>query len=380
EGVRYRQENFAVLLDHSEGDQRGDETTVMLGRVVLTNPEENPITAHLWIAMDHPEELLLDDNGFVLATADLKPEDGGARRLYESHRLRFYFDSCGKGHQRITSTPQWPSVLHYSVDLEPKGEHAIEYRIPFVTLDQDSWEALQVLDYNAERSETVDYWRRQIASGAEIEIPEPLLSNFSKAQFTHVAITADKDPLTGLTIVPAATFGYNVCANEAVHQIRSLEVRGYHDRAKDYLEAFVRLQGTRGLHGRYKSSEGALHGLKVSDDTDYQTFNYNLDHGFVLWMLAEHYKFTRDREWAGRVAPSLVAACDFVTRERRATMLNDSRGCRAWEYGLLPEGHLEDPPEFHHWYAVNSYAARGMREAAEVLADIGHPEAGRIKR
>lgn len=381
--IQYRQQNFAALLDDTqdnEPNQRGDETTVMFGRVVLRNLEDRPATAHLWIAMDHPEELVLREEGLVLVAADLKPQDGSARKSYEAHRLRLYFNKGGTGDLRVTSSVDWPSILRYSIELEPKGAHAIEYRIPFVTLqDKHGWETLRALDHDAKLAETLDYWRREIASGAKMEVPEPLLNEFNRGQLTHIAITADKDPTTRLMMVPAATFGYNVCANEAMHQVRALEVRGHHRRAERYLEPFIQLQGTRNLHGRYKSAGGALHGLRVSEDTDYQTFNYNLDHGFVLWMLAEHYKFTRDREWANRVAPNLVAACDFITRERKATMLTDSEGRKVWQYGLLPEGHLEDPPEFHHWYAVNSYAARGIRDAAEVLAEIGHPEAKRIK-
>jgi hypothetical protein len=44
----------------------------------------------------------------------------------------------------------------------------------------------------------------------------------------------------------------------------------------------------------------------------------------------------------------------------------------------LPPGHLEDPPEWLWWFAVNAYACRGMEAAAESLAEIEHPEADRI--
>jgi hypothetical protein len=46
---------------------------------------------------------------------------------------------------------------------------------------------------------------------------------------------------------------------------------------------------------------------------------------------------------------------------------------------LLPAGHLEDNPEWWHWFAVNAHAYAGMRAIGEVLTGGGHPEAARIK-
>ncbi len=381
--ISYRQESFAALLDGKQKDepkQRGDETTILFCKISIANLQEKPATALLWIAMDHPERLEIED-GFILAMQDLQPANGKSIISYKQPRLRLYFNKNYKGNLDVTSTPEWQSVVRYSINLGPKQSHDIELRVPFITFQgMEGRQEITKPNYKDKYNETIKYWKSVINTGARIETPEPLLNDFIRFQVTHIAITADKDPLTGLTMVPAATYAYSVCANEAMHQVRSLDLRGHHKRAEKYLEPFLKLQGTRNLHGRFKDPTGALHGLRVSDDIDYQTFNYNLDHGFVLWMLAEHYKITRDKKWAEKIAPNLIAACDFVTRERKATMNTDTQGNKVWEYGLLPPGHLEDPPEFHYWYAVNAYAARGMIETAKVLKEIKHPDAERIER
>jgi hypothetical protein len=211
-------------------------------------------------------------------------------------------------------------------------------------------------------------------------VPDALLSDFYKANLAHILITGDRDPFNGTYVLPAATYGYNVCLNESCHQIRSLEMRGLHAEAAKYLEAFLAGQSTMGLHGRFSDKLGVLHGLP-SQKGDYQGFRYNLDHGFALWMLNEHYRFTRDRDWLQTNAGALVAACDFVTRQRTRTEESDTlaRDDIRWGMGLLPPGHLEDPPEWLWWFAVNAYAARGMRATAESLAEIGHPEATRVR-
>lgn len=132
--------------------------------------------------------------------------------------------------------------------------------------------------------------------------------------------------LFALLLLPAQFVPGSIClspANEACHEVRSLDLRGYSELAEEYLEPFIRLQGTRPLHRRFRSAEGVFHGLRVKENVDYQTFSYNLDHGFALWMLCEHFRLMGDTEWLGRVAPNIVKSCDFITRERKATQLTD---------------------------------------------------------
>lgn len=200
-----------------------------------------------------------------------------------------------------------------------------------------------------------------------------LVDDFYRATLPHVLITADRDPGSGVYVVPAATFAYGACGNEACLQIRQLDYRGYHRFAEACLEAFVITQGRGAPDGNFGSGAGWLQGVEVYDgQADGSAFGYNLDHGFILTCLAEHYLLTRDGSWLQRVAPSLVAGCDFVTRERQSTMVEEE-GERSRAWGLLPAGHLEDNPEWRHWFAVNAHAHLGMRRCGEALADIGHP-------
>ena len=52
----------------------------------------------------------------------------------------------------------------------------------------------------------------------------------------------------------------------------------------------------------------------------------------------------------------------------------------AREYGLLPASSLEDNSDWANWFSINSYAWAGMDRAARALADIGHPDAARIRQ
>jgi hypothetical protein len=107
-------------------------------------------------------------------------------------------------------------------------------------------------------------------------------------------------------------------------------------------------------------------------------FSYNLDPGFIMRTMAEHYCYTGDRAWLERATPHLIAACEFVIRERRATMACAPSGAQVVEWGLLPAGHLEDNPEWRYWFAVNAHSYAGLAAIAGVLAEVGHPEGERL--
>ena len=97
-----------------------------------------------------------------------------------------------------------------------------------------------------------------------------------------------------------------------------------------------------------------------------------------MWGMAEHWRLTRDKAWMERVAPHLVKACDWVIRERQATMTQQPDGSRPIEYGFLPAGGLEDVQDYWYWVATNAATVWGFDALAAALADYGHPEAARL--
>jgi hypothetical protein len=105
-----------------------------------------------------------------------------------------------------------------------------------------------------------------------------------------------------------------------------------------------------------------------------------MHHGWILWTLAEHARWANDAAYAKRVAPNVIAACDWITRERQATKVKNPDGSKPLEWGLAPAGDLEDVEEYLYYYSTNAYYHAGMRAAAKMLRDIGHPDADRVAR
>jgi hypothetical protein len=391
--IEYEQTAFAALLEGPITDQdarRGDEDVVAMLRFHVRNATHSRKRACLWLAIAPQEQVELRD-GNLVALGRMVPAEPVARQWrldpYESPVLRCTLCTGGRG--ALTTVPYVdgtettraiPTALLYEVELRGGEAHTITIAAPFVSLaHQEDWQRVKALDLDAKLADVLAYWRGYISSGGQIDVPDRILSDLHRAVRVHVAISADKDPVSGLVVVPAATYAYGVCANEACWQIGMLDQAGHHDRAETYLETFLATQGMSHLDGDFSSSEGVMQGLDLDAGVPHRSgFAYNLDPGFVMECLAEHYRLTGDRTWLRRVAHRLIAACDFVIRERERTKRRGPNGEPVVRWGLLPAGHLEDNPEWRHWFAVNAHAHNGMRALAKALAEIEHPEAGRL--
>ncbi len=275
----------------------------------------------------------------------------------------------------------WIQGICLEGTLAPGSEGTTLFALPFLPrLTSLQRRQLGALNYEQERAKVAAYWRAIAESGVRFDVPEPRLVSFSRAMLVHLRLSTTKDPKSGLFMVPAASYDYQVFANESCFQILALDALGDHQTAADYLETFIQLQGSKPFPGTYSGDQRAVyHGAKVNPDYDYTAADYNLDHGTVLWTLAEHYFMTRDQRWLAHAAPGMVRAADWITEQRRQTMALED-GQPVAEYGLLPAGHLEDNPDWGHWFAVNAYASAGMSRLGEALRETGHPEAARINR
>ena len=371
--VEYEEEAFATLLSgplSSEDPARSEQTpAVLLLRIRARNSSATPQTSHLWLGMESAEPLALGENW--LLTADNGRSVRAAIRAAAGQFLGI--DPC-------EDTGRKMQALHVAAPLGPNQETTLYVNLPFIpNLSDDERAALKRLDFASERSRVVDYWRGVVASGMPFQVPEERFNTFARGLIARIRISATKDPKSGIYMVPASSWGYPVFANEAVFQCQLLDAAGYKDLAAKYLQAQIDLQGSKPFDGTFTEQKAVYHGARVDAEYDYTAHQYNLDHGTVLWSLAEHYLMTRDRDWLARSAPSMKRAADWVVEQRKLTQVTDN-GSPCPEYGLLPAGHLEDNADWGHWFSVNAYASIGMTELAESLEDVHDSDAARYRR
>ncbi len=412
--VEYRQTSFATLMGATPATAVGDEDIMVMNRITLRNASSEARTAHLMLETYPGEQLALQGDALV-ACGRVRPGDtpdvGWTVQPYPAHYLRAQVRPGGRGEMRcipftaagttsLSMQPQFgfegydhnpvrqppsscvPTTLLYEVELGAYETHTIDMLLPYPSLAEETdWAALRERSFDAELERVRRYWRAFAEDGASLTLPdEDKLNAFAQAVPWHVALTAMRDLRTGLYMVPAGTYGYGSCGNEASLQIRMLDYLGYHADAETYLETFIVSQGTGSMDGNFASNDGALVANNYGGYSDNITslFAYNLDHGYILSCLVDHYRLTGNRAWLTRIAGTLVKACDYIFTERKATMKIDDNGEKVSYYGLMPHGHLEDNPEWRCWFAVNAQACGGILAAAQALNDIGHPEAARV--
>lgn len=415
--IEYKQTSFATLRDTlliGSHDLKGDEDIVILNRIEIRNASADTHVSRLYVELYPGENLKLIGNNLV-ATGRVVPDN----TVQYGWRVQKYNDDCmrlaakpEKGELRcipkvcngvipkymypgnyydhmyydgpainLEATSSIPGTLLHEVELGSFETCTIDFVIPYNTPTECSeMEAVSLFDFDEQKELITEFWRNFYKKASVMELPdEKHINDFMKAVPWHIIMTAMREPTTGNYIVPAATYSYMACGNEACMQIRLMDYLGYHDFAEKYLDAYVNGQGTNGLDGNFSSKEGALvavnYGGRRSNDDQ---FAYNLDHGYILWCFADHYMLTGDKEWLKRVSKTIVDGCEFVFREREANKKYDENGEKVSYYGLMPHGHLEDNKEWRCWFAVNGHACGGIIKCAKALADINHPEAERI--
>ena len=371
EGLLYLEEGFATLLEGplSPYDVNRYEQTpsILMVKLNISNPTNEERTSHVWLkaeTLDHPllQDLFILDqkNGKNYIRAKIKLPEGVSQSDIKLVQNAFDLPLNIPANQTVT--------LYLSV--------------PFVgDLTDSSREKISSLDYSTERQRVVSYWRNMVNEFTAFNVPERKFNEMAGSVITHIRMSTTKDPKSGLFMVPAASFGYQVYSNESAFQIVFLDKIGDHRTAASYLETFLKLQGTDPMPGTFTGDQSAVfHGGKVDKEYNYTSGPYNLDHGTVLWALGQHYLMSRDSVWLKHASPKMFQAAEWIIEQRNQTKMKDKDGVPVLHYGLLPAGQLEDNNDWGFWFAVNAYAYLGLHAAAEAFKQAGLPQAARLEK
>jgi hypothetical protein len=350
EGIAITQTALVTAIGgvHPEGPApEGDTAAVWMAEFSLTNTGSAAASFRLPLRFNHAT-WHVDTDGWLLSDSRRRAQVAGDGVRVESGTV-----------------PTWAWTL------PPGGHGRLLVKLPYVVLTEPSeFASVERLDWERELAAVSGYWRRRLDEGARLVTPEPMLNEFYRSHAMHLLVNCELEPDSRRRFARVGSFGYGAYGNESCMMVVDLERRGYHREAQECLDAWLEYQGTAQLPGDFSSREGVLYGAG-----GYEAGGYNQHHGWILWMLAEHYRFTRDRPWLERAAPGVVAGADWIIRETART-----RDRHPLERGLLPAGSLEDIGDWWTWLSTSCYTWRGLANAGWALSEIGHPEAGRIRR
>jgi hypothetical protein len=354
-GVHIVQTAFATALDGAQANgpvPAADALTVCLMKFIFTNITAAPQTATLPMTYKSGEAL-----------KPLQCDEKGLLWLGDNVRGQVLADKA-------------PAVeaetLNWTWTLAPGESKTIVVKIPYLVLTEKSEQAaLVALDFEKEAHEVAGYWRRRLDESARLITPEPMLNEFYRAHAGHLLINCEGDPESaGRRIARVGSFSYGAFGNESCMMVVDLDRRGYHKEAQECLDAWLHYQGTVALPGDFSTKKGILYGAG-----GLESGGYNQHHGWILWMLGEHYRFTRDDAWLRGAAPGILAGADWIINETKRTANRHEL-----ERGLLPAGSLEDIGDWWTWLSTSCYTWRGLDSAAWALEQIHHPEAPRVRK
>jgi hypothetical protein len=354
-GVRILQTAFATQLNGAKADgavPAADTFAVFLAKFVFTNITGSPQTASLPLSYrsgDTPKPLRLDEKGLLW--------------LGDNVRGQVLADK---------SPAAEAETLNWTWTLAPGESKTVVVKIPYPVLTEKAEHAaLAALDFDKEQHEVAGYWRRRLDESARLTTPEPMLNEFYRAHAGHLLINCEGDSESAeRRFARVGSFSYGAYGNESCMMVVDLDRRGYHKEAQECLDAWLHYQGTVALPGDFSTRKGVLYGAGCLE-----AGGYNQHHGWILWMLGEHYRFTRDEAWLRRAAPGIVAGADWIIGETKRTANRQEL-----ERGLLPAGSLEDIGDWWPWLSTSCYTWRGLDTAAWALEQINHPEAARARK
>ena len=353
-GAQIEQIAFVAPLEGFRGEEPPppDTTAVFLARFVFRNPSPRTAVVSLRLdrrAGDRSVPWQVDADGFL------------------EFEGRILGQVVGVGGP---PTIEGGAPVYYW-QIPTGAMRSVSVKLPYVPLSGPAErEALGALAFDAQMEATAAIWRRRLDRSARLITPEPMLNEFYRAHAAHLLINCEKEPGGDVRFARVGSFAYGAYGNESCMMVVDLDRRGYHEEARQCLDAWLKYQGTAPLPGDFSDQKGVLYGAG-----GYEAGGYNQHHGWILWCLAEHYRFTRDRDWLQKAAPGILEAAEWIVRERKRTAARADLG-----RGLLPAGSLEDIGDWWFWLSTNAYTWRGLDAAAWAMEQLGHPDAARLRK
>lgn len=192
-----------------------------------------------------------------------------------------------------------------------------------------------------------DRWKILQSEGMQLTMPEPRVSNGSRAWMAYNLLNVDKRN-GQFEIHDGSGFYEEMYGYSVALFINALDLYGRHKLAEKYIDSWLSFQQPDGL----------------------LTANYGLpDMGSTLLVMSDHYRFTRDKAWLLRVAPKMLKIFDWLKAKRAECMAAQQPGDVV--YGLIKYRPYCDYLEPAYDYVGDAYAVVGLEAAVKTLREVG---------
>ncbi len=361
DGVRYEWEQFAYPLHGPPPRRRGDIPLVLMQRLTLHELEGRE--RRVPVAMTHHRNLAQDDAGVRV------DEHQSTWRWVTGQTQRTLLLAAGSGWAlKAHHSEGWePTVCRaeFEVPLAPHGSAALEVNIPSPLVEAADWDALQSLQYEAARRETIEFWSEYLARGARFEVPEPEVNTLFRANLWHALRLPRRHGESGEDVpidLPYSNFAYGQTGtpwpvNQAIYVDYMLyDLRGYHDISAEELAAIFR---------NNQQPDGRVGGYA----------NWGVYTPSMIYAVAQHYLLSDDRASFERLLPAALRAADWCLGE-----LQRAEADATVSHGLVlaPLNDLTHEPRA--WAFNQAYFCAGLDLFGQALTRFQHPRSAECRQ
>jgi hypothetical protein len=258
------------------------------------------------------------------------------------------------------------AVLLYRLALPPRGSRTVAIIAPLTgsAMVPTTGDALGWLDL--QQAGSAQSWREKFDRVA-LHVPaagQHILDTLRTA-LAHILISR-----TGPALQPGTRAYARSWVRDGAMMSDSLSRLGHSAIARDYIEWFVPHQFTNGKVPCCVDKRGS------------DPVAENDSHGALIYLVARHYRYTRDHAWLERMWPRVASAAAYMNALRitERTAANETPERRPL-YGLMPasishEGY-SDKPAYSYW--DDFWTLAGYDGAVELAQALGrHTDAQRL--
>ena len=214
-------------------------------------------------------------------------------------------------------------------------------------------ETVEPADFDRRFEEVAQTWRKRLNGAMAIRVPEARVNDAYRAWLAYLFTNVDKE---GDRYLPHDGSGFYelVWGIAAIQACRAMDLYGYPEEAQRCLDSICGL---------------------VQPDGELKTYFGLSDSGTLLVALEDHYRYTRDKEWLARVAPTIVKVCEWTIARRTKEKAGQDPGSPTW--GLIKYRPSGDYPEPDYSFLSDTALCVGLEAAARVLPIAGREEESR---
>lgn len=237
-------------------------------------------------------------------------------------------------------------LVLFSKSLEPGESMEIGITMPYAPVEDGSSEAVEMasLTFPGMKEKIVDFWEGILSRGMQVELPEAKPVNVYKTSLIYQLIARDK---VGENYIQKVNeFHYDeFWLRDSAYFVRSYDLGGYHDIAKECLEFFFSRQRE---DGNFLSQGGQYDGW-----------------GQTLWAMGQHYRLTGNKPFAEKCLAAIKKAGEWLKEQMEEDPL-----------GIIPITTPGDNEDIRggHVTGHNIWALAGLKNAVFLAEGLNRPE------